>query len=65
MKLNWIKNLQIGSNIKVKESQNKYLVGLKGKVIDETKGILILETKKGVKKIIKSQIKNGKRTKMQ
>ena len=47
----------IGLLIEVTESENKSLVGLKGKIIDETKNVLILETRKGIKKIIKSQIK--------
>lgn len=47
----------IGLSIEITESENKSLVRLKGKIIDETKNILTLETKKGIKKIIKSQIK--------
>ena len=56
----------IGSNIEITKSKNTSLIGLKGKVIDETKNRITIETKKGVKKIIKSQIKikNGKTTKM-
>ena len=57
MKLKLIKNLKIGSKIEITESKNKSLLGIKGKVIDETNNMVILETKKGVKKIIKSQIK--------
>lgn len=66
MKLKSIKNLMIGSNIEIAESKNKSLIGIKGKIIDETKNIIVIETKKGVKKIIKSQvkIKNGKKTKL-
>lgn len=57
MKLKTIKNLKIGSNIEIKESKNKTLIGLKGKVIDETKNIFTIETQKGIKKIMKSQVK--------
>ncbi len=45
----------IGSCIEVVESKNKNLVGLKGKVIDETKNIIVVESN-GTKKIIKSQV---------
>jgi len=47
----------IGLNLKIIESKNQDLVGLQGKVIDETKNMLTIETKKGIKKIIKSEIK--------
>ena len=47
----------IGSNVEVIESKNKTLVGLKGKVIDQTKNTMTLETKKGIKKIIISHVK--------
>ena len=57
MKLKTIKNLKIGSNIEIKESKNKSLIGLKGKVIDETKNMFTIETQKGIKKIMKSQTK--------
>ena len=64
MKLKSIKNLMIGSSIEIIESKNKSLIGLKGKVIDETKNILTINTEKGIKKVIKSQIKNGRKTKL-
>lgn len=57
MKLKTIKDLKIGSNIEIKESKNKSLIGLKGKVIDETKNMFTVETQKGIKKIMKTQIK--------
>ena len=47
----------IGSMIEVTQSKNNSLIGLKGKVIDETKNTLILESKNKIKKIIKSHIK--------
>lgn len=43
----------IGSKIKVISSLNKYLVGLQGTIVDETKNILSIKTKKGVKSVIK------------
>ncbi|MBI2667556.1 ribonuclease P protein subunit [Candidatus Woesearchaeota archaeon] len=47
----------IGLSIEITESENKSLIGLRGKIIDETKNILTLDTKNGIKKIIKSQVK--------
>jgi len=47
----------IGSNIEIIESKNKTLTGLKGKVIDQTKNTITLETKKGKKRIILSHVK--------
>lgn len=44
----------IGSVIEVVDSENKRVIGLKGKIIDETKNMLILEDGK---KIIKDQVK--------
>ena len=40
----------IGKYIEVTKSNNKTLVGLKGKVVDETKNMLLLENGKMVKK---------------
>jgi len=57
MNLKKIRNLIIGSNIKIIDSKNKTLIGLKGKIIDQTKNTIKLETKKGMKKIILSHIK--------
>ena len=45
----------IGLNIEIIEAKNKALVGLKGKVIDETKSLLLVQTKKGEKKVLKDQ----------
>ena len=44
----------IGSHIEIIEADNKSLQGLKGKVVDETKNMLILDNGK---KLIKSQVK--------
>lgn len=57
MNLKKIRSLMIGSNIEIIESKNKTLIGLKGKVIDQTKNTITLETKKGIKKIILSHVK--------
>lgn len=47
----------IGSEMKVIDSKNKNLIGMEGKIIDETRNMLIMETKKGNKNIIKSEVK--------
>ncbi len=43
--------------MEITEAKNKSLIGLKGKIIDETRNMLTLDTKKGIKKLIKSQVK--------
>lgn len=43
----------IGLKAEIKESKNKSLTGLKGKVIDETRNMLKIETEKGEKEIPK------------
>jgi len=43
----------IGLPVKVLWSPNESLIGLKGRVIDETMNLLVLETSKGIKKILK------------
>lgn len=57
MNLKKIRSLIIGSNIEIIESKNKTLVGLKGKIIDQTKNTITLKTKEGNKKIILSHVK--------
>ncbi len=48
----------IGSVIEVIDSRNKYLIGIKGKVIDETRNIIIIEDENNkIKKLIRSQVK--------
>ncbi len=42
----------IGKDIEITKSKNKSLIGIKGKVIDETKNMIILDNQK---KLIKSQ----------
>ncbi len=46
----------IGLDIEIVKAKNKALGGIKGKIIYETKNLLHVETKKGIKKIIKDQI---------
>lgn len=46
----------IGLNCEIVEARNHSLIGMKGKIIDETKNILVIKNKT-TKKIIKSQVK--------
>ncbi|MBW3021012.1 ribonuclease P protein subunit [Candidatus Woesearchaeota archaeon] len=55
----------IGTQLEIVESSNVQNVGLKGKVVFETKSTFEIETSKGKKKVIKKQnkfkfIENGK-----
>ncbi len=43
----------IGLDVEVVDSTNKDLCGLKGKVVDETRSLIVLATNKGEKKILK------------
>ena len=47
----------IGVKIEITDSKNKSLIGLEGKIVNETKNMFIIETKSTTKKIIKNQIK--------
>ncbi|MFH1209571.1 MAG: ribonuclease P protein subunit [archaeon] len=57
MKAKELKSLLIGSYIEIIESKNKSLIGLKGKVIDQTKNTITIDCKNKTKKIILSQVK--------
>ncbi|MBW2986590.1 ribonuclease P protein subunit [Candidatus Woesearchaeota archaeon] len=48
-----IKHELIGRIIKIIDSTNKANIGLNGKVLDETKHLLIIDTSKGIKKVSK------------
>jgi ribonuclease P protein subunit POP4 len=49
----------IGLHTKIDESSDPTLVGLSGKIIDETKNMFIVNTSNGVKKIAKNICKLG------
>ncbi|MBN1377010.1 ribonuclease P protein subunit [Candidatus Woesearchaeota archaeon] len=51
--MRFLKTEFIGLDIEVMDSGNKSLIGLKGKIIDETKNTFVLKTGKGTKKVIK------------
>jgi ribonuclease P protein subunit POP4 len=57
MKAKELKSLLIGSYIEIIESKNKSLIGLKGKVIDQTRNTITIDCKNKTKKIILSQVK--------
>jgi len=47
----------IGCNIEICKATNNALLGIKGKIVDETKNTLTIRNKKNeIKKIIKNQI---------
>jgi RNase P/RNase MRP subunit p29 len=52
----------IGQNVTITNSENKEIVGINGKVIMETKNMIILDTKNGKKNIPKDicQLSNNK-----
>jgi ribonuclease P protein subunit POP4 len=47
----------IGLKTEIIDSSNEELTGLKGKIIDETKSMFIIETTNGIKKIQKAHNK--------
>ncbi len=46
----------IGLTIKIVDSKNKANIGLEGKIIDETKNLLIIKSKGKIRKIIKKDV---------
>ena len=54
---NVIRHELIGLTVEVVESTNKFNIGIKGTVVDETKNLLIIETDKEIKKIQKKGTK--------
>jgi len=54
---NLIKHELIGLNVEVSASTNRYLVGIKGRVVDETKNMLVIRTDSGVKRVPKKSTK--------
>ena len=47
----------IGQGVNIIDSRNKSNIGIKGKIIDETKNCIIMKTDKGEKKMIKDNIR--------
>lgn len=59
----------IGQAIEIVASKNKDNLGLKGKIVDETKNTIMIKTKKGHKRLMKNNIttiikNNGKKIKI-
>lgn len=52
----FVKQELIGLNITIIEAKNQDLIGLKGKIIDETKNTITIEEQDKTKKIVKDQI---------
>jgi ribonuclease P protein subunit POP4 len=50
------RNILIGEEAEITQSGNKTLVGIKGKIINETKETLTIKTTEGTKKTIKNTI---------
>lgn len=44
----------IGMNTEISDSSNPQLIGLNGRIVDETKSMILVNTKKGIKSIAKS-----------
>lgn len=67
---NLIRHELIDLKVEVAKSSNRFHVGIKGLVVDETKNLLIIETEKGIKKVQKKgtsfifTIPNGKKVKV-
>lgn len=51
-----IKKSLIGQTVEVVSADNASLQGITGTVIDESKQMLAIETRQGIKKVIKDQV---------
>jgi len=51
--LEFLRGEFIGKQVEIVESKNKNLIGIKGKIVDETKNMFEIETPEGVKKVQK------------
>jgi len=50
---NLVRHELIGLKVEVVRARNRDLIGIKGEVVDETKNLLIINTTKGEKKVLK------------
>ena len=48
-----VKDELIGRTVEIVGSANKANVGLRGRIVDETKNLLVIETSRGLKKVLK------------
>jgi len=51
-----LKHELVGLNANVVDSENKALVGMKGKIVDETRNMLTIDYDGKLKRLIKSQV---------
>ena len=56
LNLKTIKSELIGREVRVINSRNEALIGIQGRVIDETRNTLVIETSNGVKKVLKNEV---------
>jgi len=56
MRKEFVHHELIGLHILVSDAKNPSLIGLKGKIIDETKNTIVIEHDKTTKKLLKNQI---------
>jgi ribonuclease P protein subunit POP4 len=68
---NLVRHELIGLEVEVKKSTNKSQIGIKGRVVDETYNMLVIETRKGEKKVEKKscvfvfKLPNGKKVEVE
>lgn len=53
---NILKKELVGTGVKVVDAKNKANIGIEGTIADETRNTLLIETKKGMKKLVKKNI---------
>jgi len=68
---NLVRHELIGLEVEVKKSTNKSQIGIKGRVVDETYNMLVIETNKGEKMVEKKgcvfvfKLPNGKKVEVE
>jgi len=68
---NLVRHELIGLEVEVKKSTNKSQIGIKGRVVDETYNMLVIETEKGEKRVEKKscvfifKLPNGKKVEVE
>jgi len=68
---NLVRHELIGLEVEIRKSTNKSQIEIKGRVVDETYNMLVIETKKGEKKVEKKscvfifKLPNGKKVEVE
>jgi ribonuclease P protein subunit POP4 len=68
---NLVRHELIGLEVEIRKSTNKSQIGIKGRVVDETYNMLVIETRKGEKKVEKKscvfvfKLPNGKKVEVE